>query len=87
MNTSGPTSMGTMWEEVNEFWPEVGEGSNSQRIAEMPRSQHLGVAPEMAADRYINTRPTSLTMFINHSPLVISSGTINKLSSMHVHLR
>ena len=52
VNTSGTTSMGTMWEEVNEIRPEVGEGSNSREIAEMSRSQHLGVAPEMAADRY-----------------------------------
>src|SRR6218665_3028452 len=52
VSTSGQTSMGTMWEEVNEIRPEVGEGSNSRETAEMPRSQHLGVAPEVAADRY-----------------------------------
>src|SRR6218665_3105936 len=55
VNTSGPTSMETMWEEVNEIRPEVGEGSNSRETAKMPRSQHLGVAPEMAADRYTLT--------------------------------
>jgi len=55
VNTSGPTSMETMWEEVNEIRPEVGEGSNSRETAEMPRSQHLGVAPEVAADRYTST--------------------------------
>jgi len=37
---------------VNEIRPEVGEGPNSRETAEMPRSQHLGVAPEVAADRY-----------------------------------
>src|SRR6218665_168965 len=61
VNTSGPISMGTMWEEVNEIRPEVGEGSNSRETAEMPRSQHLGVAPEVAADRY-SYNPVTLSL-------------------------
>src|SRR6218665_637613 len=71
VSTSGQTSMGTMWEEVNEIRPEVGEGSNSRETAEMPRSQHLGVAPEVAADRYNGDEDG---MFFNPNPNFRSVG-------------